>query len=77
MPSGGDGYYYFSAFLILLYSENGLFDIEINGDLICTVFEDQDQSSNDFGSASCSGMAYAAEGKVFFKELVNFLLISV
>ena len=47
---------------------NGFFDVEINGELLCTVLGDQDESSGDYGSASCSGVVYAAEGKEFLKQ---------
>ena len=65
MPSGGDGFYYFSVFLIVSPSDHGYFDMEINGELICTALEDQNQSPSDYGSTSCNGVAYATEGEFF------------
>ena len=62
VPSGGDGFYYFSVYLIINPSEFGFFDVEINGERVCTVVEDQEQSTSDYGSVSCSGVTYAVEG---------------
>ena len=61
MPPGGDGFYYFSTYLIVFFEEYGYFDIEINGELMCTAYTNQGSSSN--GLASCNVFAFATEGK--------------
>ena len=77
MPSGADGFYYFSVFLTINPERNGFFDVEINGELVCTVLGDQDESSADYGSASCSGVVEAAEGKQFFKKVQSFFWLII
>ena len=63
VPSGGEGFYYFSAFLIADGGELVIFDVELNGDLICTVFSDlQDSPATDSQLTACNGVAYAVEG---------------
>ena len=63
VPSGGDGLYYFSVFLIVDGAEFTYFDVELNGQLICTVYSDLTESSaNDSETTTCSGVAYAVEG---------------
>ena len=51
MPPGGAGYYYFSVFLTVDGDEAAYFDVELNGDLLCTVYGDLSES-----------VAYAVEG---------------
>ena len=63
VPSGGDGFYYFSAYFTPYFEEASHFDIQINGEMICTAYVDQ-TSTTDFGHTSCSAATYAAEGKL-------------
>ena len=63
MPPGGDGFYYFSSYMRTLGGKFANFDIEINGELICSVTADiNDSSSGDREITSCSGATYASEG---------------
>ena len=87
MPPGGDGFYYFSVFLIVDGAEFAYFDVELNGQLICTVFSDLTQSSSDnTETTTCSGVAYAVEGihDYYFipcshhcKDIVSHLLFCI
>ena len=61
VPSGGDGDYYFSAFLTVFGGKFGYFDVEVNGKLICTISSNLTQTS-EFETTSCNGVAYAVEG---------------
>ena len=61
VPPGGDGFYYFSAFLDGNTGEDGIFDLEINGEQLCSIELDQ-QGSGDQGQSSCSAAIYAVEG---------------
>ena len=64
VPPGGDGYYYFSAHFVVYYFEFAFFDIQINGETICTAYADRnDSNNNDPGPTSCGAVTYAAEGK--------------
>ena len=54
MPSGGDGYYYFSAYLLGNEGEASDFDIQMNGDVLCTVHLEQHQQTDDFLQSACS-----------------------
>ena len=58
---GGDGFYYFSVYLLVLQSHVTVFDIEINGQIICTAYAEQLSSSDD-ENTSCTAVSYAAEG---------------
>ena len=62
VPSGGDGFYYFSVYLRLNGAQSATFDILVNGGLICTAFSDLSLSpSGDSEAASCTGITFAAE----------------
>ena len=64
MPSGEDGYYYFSVYLTTNSGELALFDLEISGQLLCSaVGELTAISAADEIVASCNGMAEVVEGK--------------
>ena len=64
VPSGGDGYYYFSVHFAVWYYELALFDIQINGDTICTAWADRNNfEGTDGAPTSCSAASFAAEGE--------------
>ena len=72
VPPGGDGFYYFSAYFVVWFFEFAIFDIEISGEVICTAYADRDASPyTDEGHASCSAVAFAAEGKI-----INYVMLS-
>ena len=62
MPSGGDGFYYFSVYLLVHNGEYSRFDIWINGEVLCTVDGDQVSIPADDGQVACAAAAYAVEG---------------
>ena len=62
MPPGGDGFYYFSTYLLGEGGKLGHFNIEINGELLCTVRTDQQDTSVDTLQSACSSVTYAVEG---------------
>ena len=65
VPPGGDGFYYFSVYLLAHGAESAIFNVELNGELLCTNYSDLTESpSSDEQSTSCSGITYAAEGKL-------------
>ena len=61
VPPGGDGYYSFTVFLTAYSGEVVYFDLELNGELSCTVYIDL-TGSPDNQMASCSAVTYAVEG---------------
>ena len=61
MPSGGEGFYYFSVYFRVKDFEFGFFDIQNNGEVLCTAHTDQEEV-NDDGQAVCIGAIYAAAG---------------
>ena len=63
VPSGGDGFYFFSVYLLGDDEEYGYFDIQINGEILCTVRVDQQQSIIDYPQSACSAAIHAAEGR--------------
>ena len=73
MPSGGDGFYYFSAYFVVYYYEFARLDIQINGETICNAHADRNTSDNaDPGHTSCSAVTFAVEGKVLQRTLEFF-----
>ena len=57
VPSGGDGFYYFSVYFIVRQFEHAGFAIEINEEFICTAWADRDNSIYaDPGPTSCLGL---------------------
>ena len=63
VPTGGDGYYYFSVYFAIQGGHNGVFQLEINEQNICTAIV-YTLHTDDFGQSSCSGIIYVEEGKV-------------
>ena len=63
MPPGGDGYYYFFVYLVVVASEYGIFDMELNEEVICTALADQQDATYNDGPTSCGAIAYVVEGK--------------
>ena len=61
MPPGGDGFYYFSTYLLIQGGDYGFFDIQIEDDTLCTARTDEDDSSY-VGQAACSAATYVSEG---------------
>ena len=51
VPSGGDRFYYFSVYHTMWSGEAGRFDLDINGDLLCSIELDQNDSAGDEGQA--------------------------
>ena len=62
VPPGGDGYYYFSVYLLVDSDEFGRFNIELNGETMCTAQTDQTDTPINEGQATCSAASYASEG---------------
>ena len=81
MPSGGDGFYYFSVYLAInAGSIIIVFDVEVNGELLCSPNSDLTSSPvSDRESVSCSGVTYVSEGRIFtyhwmiFRTRKNYL----
>ena len=64
VPPGGEGFYYFSAYFVVWYYKVAHFDIQINGETLCTARGDRSESySTDTGHTSCSTTTFATEGK--------------
>ena len=61
MPPGGDGFYYFSAYFVVVYYEFAVLEIHINGAVLCSAYTDQTDVFDD-GHAACSAATYATEG---------------
>ena len=72
VPFGGDGYYYFSTYLLVQDGEVGRFDIRFNGEMVCYAHATQTGTTTDEITTSCSAVVYGTEGK----KLVNFILFS-
>ena len=77
VPPGGDGFYYFSAYLVVEDRESGVFDIELNDETICTAFAQQIDTLNNEENTSCNAAVYVTEGAslihLFFKITFSLL----
>ena len=81
MPPGGEGFYYFSLYVTTVSAEFARFDLEVNGQRLCSaVGELNNMSASDEIVASCNGMAEVVEGKIstanislIFRRYDNFL----
>ena len=63
VPSGGDGFYYFSVYLTVDDQEFGRFEIRINKEVICQAYGSTSSSTfTDPDHTTCSGVALATEG---------------
>ena len=62
VPPGGDGFYYFSTYLLGDDLEMGRFDIQINGDILCTVRVEQEIDASEYPQSTCSAAIFTAEG---------------
>ena len=62
MPPSGDGFYYFSTYLVVDDDEYGRFDMQLNEETICTAFADQTDTVNNDENTSCHAAAYVTEG---------------
>ena len=62
MPPGGDGFYYFSIFLMVLDLEFAYFDMQINGETICTAYASQTDTPINDENTSCMAVSYVAQG---------------
>ena len=62
VPTGGDGLYYFSTYLLVNYGEAARFNIRVNGANLCTAFGDANNNGGDVQQATCSGLAQLSEG---------------
>ena len=71
MPSGGDGFYYFSTYLLVASHEWARCSIDINGEVLCTVQTEQTDTPNNPGQAVCTAATYATEGW----SIANYLKI--
>ena len=62
VPPGGDGFYYFSTYLLVDNGEWARCEIRVNGLRLCTAYTDQGDSPGDEGQEACSGAYYASAG---------------
>ena len=77
MPPGGDGWYYFFAHFRGSNTEYALFNIQINGNSLCTMVEDTSGTSDDGGQGGCGTVVYATEGILFYLLEVLELVLPV
>ena len=77
VPSGGDGYYYFSVFLTTISVEFAYFDLEINGTPLCSVRGELTQMySGDEVGVSSSGVDYVTAGKKLILQIFLFKFLN-
>ena len=61
VPSGANGYYYFSTYIAMKFDEYGYFDLQINGARRCTAYNRGEGLSRS--QSSCSVFARVNEGR--------------
>ena len=77
VPPGGDGYYYFSVYFRVDGDISAAFEIEVNGELLCTAYSDLSESPNsDSQVMSCGGTAYTVEG-IYIKKILIIIIIII
>ena len=65
-PPGGDGFYYFSTYVLVQAGELGRFDMTLNDDGICSSYSDHNNNgANDFAPGSCNAVVNAVTGNVY------------
>ena len=64
VPSGGDGYYYLTTYLLVQDGELARFDIRFNGEMMCYAHAEQIGTTTDEITTSCSAIVYGTEGKM-------------
>ena len=62
-PPGGDGFYYFSLFLVVINPKLAYFDLNVNEGTVCTAFTEQTDTPSNDGPTSCTAISYLTEGK--------------
>ena len=63
VPPGGDGLYYFSVYLVTSAGKWSYLDLQLNGEVLCTVFADHQETTFDEGQSACSATAHVVEGR--------------
>ena len=64
VPTGGDGVYYFSTYLLVQPGKRGQFDMQLNDDVICMTYPDHSANGDfDFAPGSCSATVDSVAGK--------------
>ena len=63
VPSDGDGLYYFSVYLVVIAGKWSYFDLQLNGEVLCTAFADNQETMYDEGQSACSTTVYVVEGR--------------
>ena len=71
VPAGGDGFYYFSMYFYVVPDEFGRFEIQLNGEVLCTAEADRQDTPSDGGQAACSAASQAMEG--LFSQLMCYV----
>ena len=65
VPSGGDGLYYFSIYLVVDTYTHARFHIMVNGEVLCTAVGDHSVGDDvSYPQATCSAVIHVTEGKV-------------
>ena len=65
VPSGGDGVYYFSLYVLVDVGEWGRFDLILNDERICTILPDENHGGVDYPMGSCTAVIDVVAGDVF------------
>ncbi len=64
VPSGGDGLYYFSTYLLVHFGKHAAFTLRVNEDYLCSAYGDNNANgANDYPQATCSGLVRLNEGR--------------
>ena len=63
MPISGGGLYFLSAHMVVDDKKYGEFRLMKNSEILCGFFEDNQNSSNEDGSGSCSTTAQLNAGE--------------
>ena len=72
VPPGGEGYYFLTIYVTVWYSEFVEIDLRVNGKVVCTMYEDNYETSGDWSNGGCSAVTQVTQSKYFhFSILIS------
>ena len=63
MPTGGEGYYFFTNHFTVNPGDIVYIDLRVNGEEVCTMFDENQQTLGDYSNGGCSAVLLLDEGK--------------
>ena len=74
MPPGGAGYYFFANHFTVIWGEYAEIDTRVNGQTVCSIRGDNNDTPGDASNAGCSAAVLLTEGKTVLL-VFSFLIL--